>query len=298
MTNAWPPLVYADWSDSKETLHMWTQIVGKVRMLKTAPVNHWWHVPLYVTSKGLGTSPIPDNERTFEIDFDFLDHNLCITTSDGGRRMFALRPMTVADFYGRFMAALSELHIDAPIHTTPSEVADPIPFEKDTTHASYDAEAVSHFWRVLVATCQVLARFRSEFIGKVSPVHFFWGGFDVAVTRFSGRLAPPHAEVPGLPLGIVREAYSHEVSSVGFWPGGNGAEAAFYAYAYPEPEGFDRAAVQPAAAFYSTDLHEFLLPYESVRTSATPEDDILAFAQSTYEASATLAQWPREALER
>lgn len=298
MSEAWPELHYADWSDTCATLQLWTQVAGKIRMVKTPPVNHWWHVPLYVTSRGLGTSPIPDGARTFEIDFDFVDHQLRIDTSDGARREFALRPMSVADFYARVMAALDELRIEATINTTPSEVADPIPFEKDTRHAAYEAEAAARFWRALVSACGVFARFRGDFLGKVSPIHFFWGGFDLAVTRFSGRRAPPHPPVPGAPLAMVREAYSHEVSSVGFWPGGAGADAIFYAYAYPEPPGYAEAAMQPAAAFYSAEMREFLLPYDAVRTSATPEDDLLAFCQTTYDAAASLGGWPREALER
>jgi hypothetical protein len=206
--------------------------------------------------------------------------------------------MTVAEFYAKLMGALSELGIEAPINTTPSEVADPIPFERDTVHKSYDAAAVSRFWHVLVAVCQVLTRFRSGFIGKVSPVHFFWGSFDLAVTRFSGRLAPPHPGAPGLPRTVTREAYSHEVSSAGFWPGGGGAEAAFYSYAYPEPEGYGAEPVQPKGAFYSTDMREYLLPYDSIRTSSSPVDDLLSFLRTTYEAAASRGTWPREALER
>jgi hypothetical protein len=298
MTTAWPDLTYSEWSDTCETLHMWTQIVGKVRMLLTPPINHWWHTTLYVNSRGLGTSPIPKNGGTFDIDFDFIDHRLVVSTTNGERRQFDLRPMSVADFYARFMALLAELHITAKINTLPSEVANPIPFEKDTQHASYDKDAVSRFWRVLVAACRVMTAFRAEFIGKVSPVHLFWGGLDLAVTRFSARKAPEHPPVPGIPDSITREAYSHEVSSAGFWPGGNGAEAAFYSYGYPEPPGLSGAKVLPAAAFYSTEMREFLLPYESVRRSASPADDVMAFLRSTYEAEATLANWPRQELER
>ncbi len=295
MTRAWPELHYAQWADTCTTLHMWTQVVGKIRMARTPPVNHWWHVPLYATSRGLGTSPIPDGARAFEIEFDFVHHRLCIDTTEGEHRDFALHPMTVADFYGRVMAMLNELHIEAPINTTPSEVADPIPFEQDTTHASYDADAVSRFWHALVCMGNVFARFRGEFLGKVSPIHFFWGGFDLALTRFSGRPAPPHPGVPGLPLTMVREAYSHEVSSAGFWPGApGGADAVFYSYAYPESPGFAAAPVRPAAAFYSDELREFLLPYEAVRTSPAPEDDLLAFLESTYEAAATCGNWPSD----
>ncbi len=299
MLDDWPELRYSQWSDTCATLHMWTQVAGKIRMLKTPPVNHWWHVPLYVTSCGLGTSPIPDGARTFEINFDFVDHRLRIDTTEGERRDFELRPMTVADFYSCVMAALGELHIDAKINTTPSEVSDPIPFEKDTVHAAYDTDAVSRFWHVLIAACRVLAQFRCDFIGKVSPIHFFWGGFDLAVTRFSGRRAPPHPPIPGLPLGMIREAYSHEVSSAGFWPGApGGVEATFYSYAYPEPAGYAEAAVRPAAASYSETMREFLLPYDAVRTSVSPEKDLLEFLETTYDAAASFGDWPREALER
>ena len=299
MSDAWPALPYAQWSDTCETLHMWTQVVGKIRMTKTPPVNHWWHVPLYVTSRGLGTSPIPDGARTFEIDFDFIDHRIRIDTTDGGRRDFELRPMSVADFYSRVMRALDELRIDVTINTTPSEVSDPIAFEKDTVHAAYDAGAVARFWHVLIAACRVFAQFRCAFIGKVSPIHFFWGGFDLAMTRFSGRSAPLHPDVPGLPLAVTREAYSHEVSSVGFWPGApGGVDASFYSYAYPEPPGYAEAPVRPAAAFYDNDWREFFLPYEAVRTAASPDDDLTAFLRTTYDAAASFGDWPREALER
>jgi len=298
MSDAWPELHYAEWADTCATLHMWTQVVGKIRMAKTPPVNHWWHVPLYVTSRGLGTSPIPDGARTFEIEFDFIDHRLRIDTTDGERREIALRPMSVADFYARVMAALGELRIGVAINTTPSEVAAPIAFEKDTEHAAYDAGAVARFWRILVSACNVLAEFRCDFLGKVSPIHFFWGGFDLAVTRFSGRRAPPHPAIPGISLAMIREAYSHEVSSAGFWPGGPGADAVFYSYAYPEPAGYAAAAVRPAAAFYSDDMKEFLLPYDAVRTSASPERDLMEFLRTTYDAAASLGDWAREALER
>jgi hypothetical protein len=299
MSDEWPALPYSQWSDTCETLHMWTQVVGKIRMAKTPPVNHWWHVPLYVTSRGLGTSPIPDGARTFEIEFDFVDHRLRIDTTDGGRRDFELRPMSVADFYSRVMRALAELRIDVTISTMPSEVSDPIPFEKDTVHAAYDTDAITRFWHVLIATCRVFARFRCDFIGKVSPIHVFWGGFDLAMTRFSGRSAPLHPDVPGLPLAVTREAYSHEVSSAGFWPGApGGVDALFYSYAYPEPPGYAEAAVRPAAAFYDKGMREFFLPYEAVRTAASPDDDLMAFLQTTYDAAASFGDWPREALER
>jgi hypothetical protein len=295
---AWPALKYEEWADTAQTLHMWTQVVGKIRMEKSPPVNHWWHVPLYVTSRGLGTSPIPNGAGTFEIDFDFVDHRLRIATSDGEHREFKLQPMTVAAFYGRVMAALTELHVDVEINTMPSEVENAIPFERDTNHHSYDAPAAGRFWRALVDACRVFSTFRSQFLGKVSPIHFFWGAIDLAMTRFSGREAPPHPGAPGIPLRIVREAYSHEVSSAGFWPGGGGFDAAFYSYAYPEPEGYATARVKPAEAFYSAQLREFLLPYDAVRKSTSPDGTLMEFLQSTYEAAANLAKWDRKALER
>ena len=294
----WPPLPYAQWADTCETLHMWMQVVGKIRMEKTPPVNHTWHVTLYVTSRGIGTSPIPDGARTFDIDFDFVAHRLCIATSDGQRRELALRPMSVAAFYADVMAALRGLGIEATINTMPSEVANPVRFEEDTQHASYDPEAAARFWRVLVSVCRVMNRFRSRFIGKVSPAHLFWGGFDLAVTRFSGRLAPDHPAMPGLPLWVVRDAYSHEVSSAGFWPGTEGADAVFYSYAYPEPAGYADWPVRPAGTFYSPDMREFLLPYEAVRTAPSPDDALLEFFQSTYEAAAERGEWARAQLER
>lgn len=295
---SWPPLRYDDWADTAQTLHMWTQVVGKVRMMKSPPVNHSWHVVLYVTSRGLSTSPVPSGDGTFEIEFDFIDHKLRIVTTEGAEHDFELEPMTVADFYAKVMAALAELGVDVTIYPIPSEVAEPIAFTKDTIHRSYDAAAVERFWRVLVDSCRVFTLFRSRFLGKVSPVHFFWGAIDLAVTRFSGREAPPHPGAPGLPLRVAREAYSHEVSSAGFWPGGNGFDAVFYSYAYPEPEGYAQAAVKPADAFYSTELREFVLPYDALRNSASPEDALMEFLQSTYEAAADLGKWDRAALER
>jgi hypothetical protein len=295
---SWPALRYDDWADTAQTLHMWTQVVGKVRMTKSPPVNHSWHVALYVTSRGLGTSPIPNGEGTFEIELDFIDHRLRISTTEGDEHDFRLQPMTVADFYAKVMDTLGELGIDVKINPLPNEVADPIRFNSDTTHRSYDREAVERFWRVLVDTSRVLTRFRSEFLGKVSPVHLFWGAIDLAVTRFSGRTAPPHPGAPGLPLRVARDAYSHEVSSAGFWPGGNGFDAAFYSYAYPEPEGYAQTRVKPAAAFYSNDLREYLLPYEAVRTSASPDETLMEFLHSTYDAAADLGKWDRAALER
>ena len=289
--NPWPPLAYADWADTAQTLHMWTQIVGKVRMVATPPINHSWHVPLYVTARGLSTSPVPSEAGAFEIELDFVEHRLRILTTEGTVHSFKLEPMTVATFYEKVMAGLAEIGVTVKINTKPNEVAEPIAFPNDTTHHSYDSAAVERFWRVLVDTGRVLTRFRARFVGKVSPVHFFWGAIDLAVTRFSGREAPPHPGAPGLPLQVARDAYSHEVSSAGFWPGGSGFDAAFYSYAYPEPEGYAQAAVKPAAAFYSADLREFLLPYEAVRTSASPDDTLMEFLQSTYDAAANLGHW-------
>lgn len=294
----WPELHYADWAETCETLHMWTQIVGKVRLAKAPLINHWWQVPLYVTSRGLGTSAIPDGARYFQIDFDFVDHRLSVTASDGSDHAFKLEPVTVAIFYGRVMHALDDLGIHARITTTPQEVQDPIPFEMDDRHRSYDPEAANRFWRALVLIDRVLTEFRSRFIGKVSPVHFFWGGFDMAVTRFSGREAPEHPSIPGISDRVTREGYSHECSSAGFWPGNGEMDAVFYSYAYPTPEGLGEATVMPSEAFWSGEMGEFFLPYEAVRAADDPDAKLLEFLQSTYEAAANLANWDREALER
>ncbi len=294
----WPPLRYDDWADTAQTLHMWMQVVGKVRLAQSPPVNHWWHVALYVTTRGLSTAAVPGGDGTFEIEFDFIDHRLRIVTTEGRSHEFKLEPMSVAEFYARVMKALADLDVSVAINPVPSEVAEPIAFEQDTVHHSYDPDAAARFWRVLIGACQIFSAFRSDFLGKVSPVHFFWGAMDLAMTRFSGREAPLHPGAPGLPLRVVREAYSHEVCSAGFWPGGGGFDAAFYAYAYPEPAGFAEAPVRPAEAFYSTDLREFVLPYEAVRTSTSPEATLRAFLDSTYEAAANLGKWDRAALER
>lgn len=298
-TDRWPELPYAAWKDTRDTLHLWTQIVGKIRLALTPWQNHSWHVALYVTARGLTTSPIPDGPRNFQIDFDFLDHVLWVRTSDGHYRQVMLRPMTVAEFYAEVMGALDQLGIDVTINTMPNEIPDGIPFDKDTVHASYDEDYANRFWRVLLATCDVLSHFRTAFLGKVSPVHFFWGSFDLAVTRFSGRKAPIHpGGVPKLPDDVAREAYSHEVSSAGFWPGGGPVEyPAFYSYAYPAPEGFAAAQVKPAEAFFSKELGEFLLPYDAVRAARDPDSTLMAFLQSTYEAAADLGQWDRAVLE-
>ena len=299
-TEAWPSLPLEEWKDTYATLHMWTQIVGKIRFAQTPWINHSWHVTLYVTSRGLTTSPIPYGEKTFELDFDFIDHRLVIETSGGDVRFIELRPRSVADFYSEVMSTLRDLGLDIRIHTLPNEVADPVPFEKDGQHASYDPDYANRFWRILVQTDRVFKEFRARFIGKCSPVHFFWGSFDMAVTRFSGRTAPPHpGGVPHLPDVVAREAYSHEVSSCGFWPGGGPVPyPVFYSYAYPAPEGFKDAPVKPSGAFYSTDLGEFILPYDEVRKAGQPGEMLLDFLQSTYEAAANLAKWDRHALER
>jgi Family of unknown function (DUF5996) len=296
----WPALPAAAWRDTRATLHLWTQAVGKIRLARTPWLNHSWHVALYVTARGLSTSPIPDGARQFEIEFDFIDHVLWLRTSDGHARQLMLRPVSVAEFYAELMVALRELGIAVAISTMPCEIADGIAFERDFTHRAYDADYARRFWRVLAATHEVLSTFRTGFLGKASPVHFFWGSFDLAVTRFSGRPAPPHpGGVPHLPDAVAREAYSHEVSSAGFWPGGGGPmdEPAFYSYAYPAPAGFAEARVAPAAAYFSPALGEFLLPYEAMREASDPDAALMAFLQSTYAAAADLAQWDRKALE-
>lgn len=300
-TDRWPALPYAQWKDTAETLQLWTQIAGKIRLAKTPWLNHSWHVTLYVSPRGLTTGPIPDGLGSFSLEFDFIDHALLIETSDGQARQVMLRPVSVAQFYDEVMTALRELGIAVAIKATPNEVPNPLPFALDTTHKSYDADAAQRFWRVLGTANHVLWEFRSSFLGKASPVHFFWGSFDLAVTRFSGRTAPRHpGGVPALPDDVAREAYSHEVSSAGFWPGGGLSpytEAAFYSYAYPAPEGFAQAKVRPAAAFWHKDLGEFLLPYEAVRTAPDPDAALMAFLVSTYEAAAELGKWDRKALE-
>jgi Family of unknown function (DUF5996) len=298
----WPQLPLEAWADTFATLHMWTQIVGKIRLRESAPINHGWHSTFYVTSRGFTTSPIPHGGRTYQLDFDFIEHTLRVQVSDARSALLALEPQTVAAFYRRLMDTLESLGIDVRIHGRPNEVVDPIPFARDEVHRAYDAEFAGRFWRVLVQSDRVFKRFRSRFIGKCSPVHLFWGGLDLAVTRFSGRRAPEHpGGIPNLPDAITREAYSHEVSSCGFWAGSSGSPVAypvFYAYAYPEPEGFSQARVGPSDAFYSQDLREFILPYDTVRTAGDPDQVLLEFLQSTYEAAANLARWDRAALER
>jgi Family of unknown function (DUF5996) len=295
----WPELPTAEWRETYATLHLWTQIIGKIRVARTPWLNHSWHVVLYVTARGLTTSPIPDGTRTFQIDFDLIDHDLRISTSDGETRRFALTGQSVASFYAAVMAALAELGIHIVIDEMPSELPEPIRFSLDTKHASYDPDAVLRFLQILVNVDRVFKQFRTGFLGKASPVHFFWGSFDLAVTRFSGRRAPRHpGGVPNLSDAVVCEAYSHEESSAGFWPGSGAIDyPAFYSYAYPEPRGYRTTPARPAAAFFSEALGEFILPYDAVRTAARPDQALLEFLQSTYEAAANAAKWDRDALE-
>ena|SRR2546421_2428318 len=297
---AWPSLPLEAWKDTYATLHMWTQIVGKVRLARSPWTNHSWHVTLYVTARGLTTSPVPYGIRTFQIDFDFISHQLTVQSSDGLSGRVVLQPQSVATFYASLMAEMERLDLHVDINRTPNEVADPIPFEEDETHRAYDAEYANRFWRILVQADRIFKEFRARFTGKCSPVHFFWGAPDLAVTRFSGRRAPKHpGGVPNLPDWVAREAYSEEVSSCGFWPGGGPIPyAAFYSYAYPEPAGFAASSVQPGAAFYSSDLREFILPYDIVRQSESPDETLLEFLQTTYAAAANLAKWDRSSLER
>jgi len=302
-STAWPALPsLSEWVDTQVTLHMWTQIVGKIRLALAPRLNHWWGVPLYVTSRGLTTSPIPYGTMSFSIDFDFIDHCLHITTTAGESRSFPLRLMSVAEFYGVTMRALNELGVDVRIFTRAVEVVEAIRFEQDHRHATYDGDAAHLFWQAMAQADRVFHEFRARFIGKCSPVHFFWGGFDLAVTRFSGRKAPKHpGGIPNCADWVMEEAYSHQVASAGFWPGGGlGAkeEAAFYAYTYPQVPGFSEARVSPAAAYYHTGLGEFILPYDAVRNAIDPDRALLSFLQSTYEAAATLGDWDRLALER
>ena len=298
-TEVWPSLPLEDWKATYSTLHMWMQIVGKIRLACTPPINHWWNVTLYVTSRGLTTSSMPYEGRFFEIEFDFIDHNLVVNSSDGSSKTVRLYSRSVAEFYEETMAAVRSLGIAVTIWTIPVEVEERTPFEQDHIHAMYDPEYAHRVWAILLQTSRVLTEFRSRFLGKVSPVHFFWGAFDLAVTRFSGRPAPQHPGAPNVGRFVAVEAYSHEVSSCGFWPGGGlVAMPAFYAYGYPEPEGFKEYPIKPKEAFYHQQMKEFLLPYEVVRTAKAPDQVLLAFLQSTYEAIATLNRWDRTALER
>jgi hypothetical protein len=296
----WPALPLDEWAETYATLHMWTQVIGKVRLARAPFVNHWWQVPLYVTARGLTTSSIPDGSRIFQIDFDFIDHRLVLDTSTGDRRQIALVSRSVADFHREVMDALNSLNIKVRIWTRPVEIENPIPFEQDEQHATYNPEHANRFWRVLVQADRLLTQFRSLFIGKCSPVHFFWGSFDMALTRFSGRRAPLHpGGIPNLADWVTQKAYSRECSSCGFWPGSGAVkEPAFYAYAYPEPDGFRDAPIRPEQAFYSEDMKEFILRYDDVRTSNQPERMLLDFFQSTYEAAAERGGWDRDDLEK
>lgn len=294
----WPPLPLQAWQPTCTTLHRWTQIVGKVRLALAPPSNHWWHVPLYVSARGLTTGLIAHPGGGLQIDFDFFDHILITTTGDGRQRRFTLPGRSVAGFYREFMATLAALGLRVKLWPVPVEVADSVPFPQDSRSA-YDAAAVQRFWRALVQSQRVLEGFRGRFLGKASPVQFFWGSFDLAVSRFSGQGAPPHPAVPGLNPRVVAEAYSHQVSSAGFWPGGGGfEEPAFYSYAYPEPEGFRDYPIRPRPAFFSRELGEFILPYEAVRSAGHPDELLLEFLQSSYQAAAELGGWDRRALER
>ncbi|MDX6709278.1 MAG: hypothetical protein QOH96_294 [Blastocatellia bacterium] len=293
--SVWPKLAFEEWKDTLATLHMWTQIVGKIRLVQSPLINHWWNVTLLVTPRGLTTGPIPYLTRSFQIDFDFIDHQLVILIDDGTERKIALRSQSVADFYNELMSELNSLGLAIKIYATPVEIPDPIPFPKDHVHATYQAEHAETIWRILLSVDRVFKEFRSRFIGKSSPVHFFWGSFDIAVSRFSGRLAP---ERPGADS-ITREAYSHEVISHGFWPGGGGVnEAAFYSYTSPEPDGLKSAVIKPQEAGYNLGMSEFILMYEDVRSAEDPDSKLMEFLQSTYEAGANLAGWDRASLER
>jgi Family of unknown function (DUF5996) len=296
----WPDLPLEAWSETHATLHLWTQIVGKVRLTQNPWMNHSWHVTLYVTARGLTTSLLPHGSLAFQIDFDFIDHQLTVRVSDGRTARMALVPQSVAAFYASLMEEMRKLDLAVKIHRKPNEIAEAIRFDLDETHRAYDAEYANRFWRILVQAERVFKEFRGRFIGKCSPVHFFWGAPDLAVTRFSGRRAPRHpGGIPNLPDAVAIEAYSQEVSSGGFWAGGGPIPyPAFYAYAYPEPPGFAAASIKPGAAFYSNDLREFILPYDAVRQSASPESTLLEFLQTTYDAAADLSKWDRGALER
>src|SRR5216684_9249612 len=295
----WPELPTAAWRETCATLHLWTQIIGKIRLVRSPWLNHSWHIALYVTARGLTTSPISDGASAFQIDLDFIDHALRVSTSDGAQRQFALAGQSVASFHAAILAALAELGIHIAIDEMPSELPEPIRFSDDNQHASYDPNAVRRFLQILVNVDRVFKQFRTGFLGKASPVHFFWGSFDLTVTRFSGRRAPRHpGGVPHLSDDVACEAYSHEESSAGFWPGSGAIDyPAFYSYAYPEPAGYRATRVRPDAAFFSEALGEFILPYDAVRTAAQPDQALLEFLQSTYEAAADTAKWDREALE-
>ena len=289
----WPALPLAEWEDTYHTLHMWTQIAGKVRLSLAPLQNHWWNSVFYANTRGLSTSPIPYRGEAFELQFDFVNHRLEILTSFGRNQALALEPKSVAEFYREFLSALDAAGIEITLDPKPQEIPEPIPFDRDETHRSYDPEYANRLWRILLSSTMVLEEFRGRYMGKASPVHFFWGSFDLAYTRFSGRVAPPRKGI------ITSEAYSHECSSVGWWPGGGAVKApAFYAYAAPQPEGYERQVVRPGAAYYDGQLHEFILMYDDARSAPSPRDAILEFAQSAYEVGANLAKWDRHLLER
>ena len=295
MVDLWPALPLNEWNDTKDTLHMWTQIVGKIRLANTPLLNHWWNCTLYMTPRGLSTDTIPDGTRIFKIDFDFIDHKLLIECSDATTKSISLYARSVADFHKELMATLSSMGIEVVIHGKPDEVADPIPFAEDNAHASYDSAYANRFWRILLQVDRLFKVFRARFIGKCSPVHFFWGSFDLAVTRFSGRIAPAR---PGADA-ITREAYSHEVSSAGFWPGSGSIQGpAFYSYTSPMPEHFGEQPVRPSATFFSTEMSEYFLMYDDVRAQPSADEMILDFLQTTYEAGAKPGNWDRASLER
>lgn len=295
----WPQLSYPEWKDTCTTLHMWTQIVGKTRMALAARAPQWWHVTLHLSARGLTTLSMPVDGRYLEVEFDFVDHTLKMRTSDGAGRTLPLVQQSVADFYGNYLEALHSLAVHPAIHPVPVEVAEAVPFAEDTTHASYDAEQVHRFWLALAQADRVLKRFYGQFLGRSSPVHFFWGSFDLAVSRFSGRRAPRYAgTVPNTPDYVMVEAYSHELASAGFWPGNEAyPKAAFYAYAYPEPPGYAEARIGPTGAYYDSTMREFLLPYDALQSAASPDDAVLEFVQTAYEIAADLAHWDRAAFE-
>jgi len=294
----WPALPLAGWRDTYETLHLWTQIVGKTRLALAPMTNHWWQIALYVTPRGLTTSPMPSGERSVGVSFDFIDHALVIEASDGATRRLDLAPQTVADFYAQYQDALRSLDLDVKIWPVPVELEKVIPFARDRSHASYDGEAAQRWWRALAAADRVLKRFRARFLGKASPVHFFWGSFDLAATRFSGRPAPRHpGGAPNCPDYVMVEAYSRECASCGFWPGGGTVEALFYAYAYPEPTGYRDRSAGPDGGYYSNELREFVLPYEVMRKADAPDEVLLRFLQATYDAAAELGRWDRAVLD-
>jgi hypothetical protein len=297
LSDVWPALPQSAWSDTCATLQLWMQIVGKVRLALVPPINHTWNVTLYPTICGLTTAPMAYGTRMLQIDFDFLEHRLLVAASDGKNKIIRLEPMTVAAFYQQLMGALDSLGTPVRIWHMPMEVAAPIPFDQDQTHQSYDPEFAQRFWRVLLQTTRVFTIFRAHFRGKVSPIHLFWGALDLACTRFSGRTAPEHPSMPGLPDRVTRDAYSHEVSSCGFWPGAPGTDAMFYSYAYPEPPGYKEYPIVPVSASFDKNFGEFVLPYEAMRQSPDPDGALLEFLQSTYEAAANCAGWDRAALE-